>query len=106
MQITGKIIEKLPLKSGMGQNGPWAIAQVVVEFMDGQYSTNICLQNSKRATEFDALAVGATGKFDFSVSSRKSPSGVWFTSCNCYKWDVGNTTPPPEPEDGRPDLPF
>lgn len=112
MQITGKIIEKLPLKTGVGQRGPWAIAQLVVEFADGQYTTNVCLQNANRAEEFNALPIGAFGKFDFSVSSRKGQQGGWFTSCNCFKWEVNGgaaaapaapAAPAASPKD---DLPF
>lgn len=105
MEITGKVIEKLPLKEGTGQNGPWTIAQLVVEFLDGQYKTNICLQNSKRASEFEAIPVGATGKFRCSVSSRKANTGAWFTSCICFGWEIDATSGSEEPApDG--DLPF
>lgn len=88
MQITGKIIEKLPLREGVGARGPWAISTLVVEFADGQYTTQLALQNMNKAEEFEALPLGAFGQFDFSVASRKSQSGAWFTSCTCYKWNV------------------
>lgn len=93
MEISGKVIEKLPIRRGEGARGPWAIAQLVVEFMDGQYPVQVCLQNSKEADKFNAISVGATGTFSFSVSSRKSNQGAWFTSCTCYKWAVQDDLP-------------
>lgn len=86
MEIKGKVIEKLPLRSGVSARGPWSISSLVVEFMDGQYTNCVCLENMKNAGNFESIAVGATGTFSFSVSSRKAPQGKWFTTCSCYKW--------------------
>jgi hypothetical protein len=93
MQITGKIIEKLPIRSGNSARGPWSIAQLVVEFQDGQYTSHLALQNMNKADEFDKLPLGATGKFDYAVSSRKSQQGTWFTSCTCFKWEIDGPSP-------------
>lgn len=106
MKITGKVIEKLPLKQGTSANGAWSIASLVVEFLDGQYTSKVCLQNSKRAADFDAIAVGSEGDFEFSVSSRKSNMGSWFTSCNCYKWTLSSAAKQESTTEEKPDLPF
>lgn len=88
MEIKGKITEVLPLKKGTSAKGDWAVAQIVITFTEGNYETSLCLQNMKKAEELAALKVGQNGLFHFSVSSRKSPQGAWFTSCNCYKWEI------------------
>lgn len=89
MEIKGKVIANLGVQSGTSKAGNvWKKATIVVEYGDGQYPKRVALDNMKQADEFGKLAVGAEGTFSLDVESREF-NGRWFTSVNCWKWDVG-----------------
>lgn len=89
MEIKGKVIANLGVQSGTSKAGNvWKKATIVVEYGDGQYPKRVALDNMKQADEFGKLAVGAEGTFSLNVESREF-NGRWFTSVNCWKWDVG-----------------
>lgn len=92
MEIFGKVIEVLPIESGVSKNGnEWKRATVVVEIADNsQYPRSICMKNLKRADEFASLQCGTYGKFFIDVESHKLPTnGRWVTDVSCWKWEVG-----------------
>lgn len=85
-EIEGKVINVLPMLSGTGANGEWKRQVIVIEYMDGSYTNNVALENSKNADAFSQLSVGTEGKFSCKATSREY-NGRWFTSVTCFKWD-------------------
>lgn len=101
MEVKGKVIANLGVQSGTSKAGKsWKKATVVVEYGDGQYPKRLALDNMKQADEFAALPVGAEATFFFDVESREF-NGRWFTSANCWKWEIAQA---PAPQSATPTL--
>lgn len=92
MEIKGKVIINLGVQSGTSKAGKaWSKASVVIE-TEGQYPKKIAMDNLKNADAFGALTVGTVGTFHIEVNSNEF-NGRWYTSVNCYKWEVASPYP-------------
>lgn len=92
MDVKGRVIQVLPLQEGISKNNKaWSKASIVVE-TEGQYPKKIAMDNLKNAEEFGKLAPGTVGTFHIEVESREF-NGRWYTSVNCYKWEVASPYP-------------
>lgn len=92
---TGVVIEILPTRTWMGQNGPGGVATVVIEFYDGQYKKHLALENKRNYEQFAQLRQGTTIKARYTVESRKAGER-WFTSANCISWEIVGATAQPQ----------
>jgi hypothetical protein len=125
MEISGKIVEKLPQQSGPGRNGTWVKQEFILETQD-QYPRKVCIALwGDKVAEIDSLAIGDSLKASINVESREF-NGKWYTDVKAWKIEKLGTTastkapePPPMPgiddlpsdmpevgEDGMDDLPF
>lgn len=118
MDITGKLIEKLPEQKGQGKNGTWVKASFVIETED-QYPKKICIDAwGDRVDNVNGLNINDKVKVDFDVESREY-NGRWYTNVKAWRiekvggQEAGGNPPLPEFEDpGTPsfeptdDLPF
>lgn len=87
-EVKGKVIRNPEVSSGVSKNGqPWTTAVVVIEYEDGQFATQLALENRKDANEFAKLRIGQTGVFRFGIRSREW-NGKWFTSAVCFGWTM------------------
>ena len=95
MEIKGRVIQSLGVQKGTSKAGKeWSKASIMVE-TDGQYPKKVALDNLKNAEEFAKLAVGTEGVFHIEVESREF-NGRWYTSVNCWKWEVATPTQQPQ----------
>ena len=87
MQCKAKIIETLPMTSGVrkSDNMPWYKATIIVETIE-QYPKKIALNNIKKAHEFAQLTPGTIYNFDCNVESHCF-NGRWFTEVTCWNWN-------------------
>jgi len=118
MQITAKLIQKLPLQTGQGKNGEWKKQEIIVE-TDGQYPKKICIAFWGDKINDSQLQIGNTIKVDFDIESREF-NGRWYTDVKAWKTEIvtgeqgipGDFPEPPAaidltpPPDGSSDLPF
>ncbi len=125
MEITGKLIEKLPQQTGQGKNGAWVKQEFILETPD-QFPRKVCIALwGERARDIDKIQLGESIKASINVESREF-NGKWYTDVKAWKIEKlgtsstsGSTTPPPMPtiddvppfipednEDGADDLPF
>ena len=96
MEVKGKIIKNLGVQSGTSKSGKnWSKATIILEYGDAQYPKQVALDNLKNAEEFAKLAVGTEGVFHIEVESREF-NGRWYTSVNCWKWEVATPTQQPQ----------
>ena len=114
MELKGKVIQLLPLQSGMGKKGQWRKQEFVVE-TQSQYPKKVCISiwgdkiDQFGVTEGDEVTVA------LDLESREY-NGRWYTEARAWKVDkngAGNSpsAPPPpmeEPMDSgsSDDLPF
>jgi hypothetical protein len=122
MEISGKIVQLLPLQTGEGKNGPWKKQDFVIEFESGQFSKKACF--SAWGDKFgNNIAVGNTVNISFDLESREY-NGRWYTDLRPWKIDLSGapatqqqvqanqppapmSTPPPAfAADETEDLPF
>ncbi|HCO68909.1 MAG TPA: hypothetical protein DIT04_14285 [Dysgonomonas sp.] len=123
MQITAKLIQVLPVQSGVGRNGEWKKQDVIVE-TDGQYPKKICISIWGDKASEAVLQVGNILDISFDVESREY-NGRWYTDVKAWKVDIAmpagsepmgapdylqQAPPPPAPvdftQDDADDLPF
>jgi hypothetical protein len=129
MEITGRIIQLLPLQTGQGKNGVWKKQDFVIE-TDGQYPKKVCISAWGDKVSENVLVVGKEVNVFFDIESREF-NGRWYTDVRAWKVEEGGgsaETPyfaPASPaastpaankavapdflvsaEDGKDDLPF
>ena len=110
MQLSGKLIQVLPLQSGAGKNGPWKKQDIIVE-TEGTYPKKVCISIWGDKINESQLVTGAQLNISFDIESREY-NGRWYTDVKAWKVETGtpggNQTEyidgtPEEPKD---DLPF
>ena len=94
VEFTGKVLQALPLKTGMGQRGPWARATVIFEVQDGQYTQKIACENKNQAEKFSKLQPGQSVSVKADVNCREY-NGNYYTSLVCYDFSVQDGDLPP-----------
>jgi hypothetical protein len=93
MEITGKIIEILPVQTGQGQKGEWKKQLFILETMD-QFPKKICIEswNDKLPLTVDP---SKTVKVFFDLESREY-NGKWYTNVKAWKMDVVGAAAKPD----------
>ena len=108
MEITGKLIQILPIQSGEGRNGEWKKQEIILE-LDGAPSRKLCigLWNDKIISD---VTEGSMLKVSFEIESREY-NGKWYTNLRGWKVEevastAGIKNPVDEPKDEKVDFPF
>ncbi|MFO8023403.1 MAG: DUF3127 domain-containing protein [Perlabentimonas sp.] len=123
MEITGKLLEKLPQQKGEGRKGPWVKQQFIVETQE-QFPKTICIMLwGDKTQDLESKNIGDTLKVSVNIESREF-NGKWYTDVKAWRMEKLGDTPqaaetpepppmpsmddlPPEiPNDGEDDLPF
>ena len=101
MQLSAKLIQVLPIQSGMGRNGEWKKQDIVVETQD-QYPKKICISIWGDKINGVQLNVGEMYTIDFDVESREY-NGRWYTDVKA--WKIAQQSNAGEPQDGPQPIP-
>lgn len=120
MQITAKLIQKLPLQTGSSRNGEWKKQDIVVETNE-RFPKKICISIWGDKINPSQLTAGNTLTIDFDIESREY-NGRWYTDVKAWKVEAADAAnnavpppaandysfpqPPPEPAEEPDDLPF
>ncbi|MDR0428386.1 MAG: DUF3127 domain-containing protein [Dysgonamonadaceae bacterium] len=86
MQLTAKLIQVLPIESGMGKNGEWKKQAIILE-TEGMYPKKICIHIWGDKINPDLLQVGRNLIVDFDIESREF-NGRWYTDAKARKVEV------------------
>lgn len=87
--VTGTLIQKLPVESGTGANGPWA-KQVFILETYGQYPKKIAIEAwGEKQTIVVNTPIGAKMSVEVNIESREY-NGRWFTTLKLWKIDSGS----------------
>lgn len=70
MNLKAKLIQLLPLQTGMGKNGQWRKQDIIVE-TDGQYPKKICISIWGDKINEKQLKIGNLLEIDFDLESRE-----------------------------------
>jgi hypothetical protein len=121
MQLIAKLIQLLPLQTGVSKNGEWKKQDIIIE-TDGQYPKKVCISIWGDKIQSHQLVVGNRLTIDFDIESREF-NGRWYTDVKAWKIETADAannspapsftgggsfpTPPPPPLPSEPDdLPF
>jgi hypothetical protein len=119
MQLSARLVQVLPLQTGVGRNGEWKKQDIIVE-TDGQYPKKICVAIWGDKIDNSQLEIGNYLNIDFDVESREFNSR-WYTDVKAWKIEVAGAQsvspdqpivqgpvvpPPPLPANEADDLPF
>ncbi|AWW00190.1 DUF3127 domain-containing protein [Arcticibacterium luteifluviistationis] len=116
MEISGNIVQVLPLQSGEGKNGPWKKQDFVIE-TEGTYPKKVCLSMWGDKINENLITVGTTLTASIEIESREY-NGRWYTDVKAWKLEGQATSAPsaapasapaaeiPAALEGEDDLPF
>src|SRR5688500_13006887 len=100
MEVKGKVIQLLPLQSGMGKKGSWKKQEFIIE-TQSQYPKKVCL--SVWGDKIDQFNISAGQLISASVElESREYNGRWYTEARAWKIEKNNsgtTDGPPPPAD-------
>ena len=76
MQVTGKLVQLLPIQTGTGKNGVWTKQDIIVETIE-QYPKRICVSIWGEKINEGQLQIGNLLIIDFDLVSREY-NGRWY----------------------------
>jgi hypothetical protein len=93
MEIIGKLIQKLPMQSGISKTGnSWQKQEFVIETLE-QFSRKICANLwGERTAVLEALNIDDKVVMSFDLESREF-NGKWYTDVKAYKLEPVNANP-------------
>lgn len=109
LEITGKLLSKLPQQSGQGKNGVWVKQEFVIE-TDDQFPKKVCIQVwGDKTKDLNPISEGDTLKASINIESREF-NGKWYTDVKAWRIEKQgdqNTPviPPPPDYDSMPPFP-
>lgn len=93
MEIQGKIIQILPLQSGVGKSSgkEWKKQDYILETLDGQFPRKICFNLWGDNIDKAALQIGEEITAQIDLESREF-NGRWYTDVKAWRIDRGLVT--------------
>lgn len=84
MELQGKIIQALPVKTGTSARGDWKVQEFVLETLDAQYPRRMVFSvfGEERLQRFN-IQVGQDVNVSFDIDAREY-NGKWFNSIRAF----------------------
>ena len=84
LEISGRLVQLLPVQTGTGKNGPWKKCDFVIETAD-KYPKKVCISAwNEQADQIGKVAINTELKVSFDVSSREY-NGKWYSDIKAWK---------------------
>ena len=86
LELEGKIVSKLGVRTGQSARGPWESQDFVLEYMDGSYPTSVCFSafGNDKVQELAKYQVGDSVKVSFNIRGREY-AGRWYNDLRIWK---------------------
>lgn len=86
LELEGKIISKLPVQSGTSARGPWQKQEFVIEYQEGNYPTQVCMNvwGEEKVKDLERFQAGTSVKVSFNLNSREF-NGRWYTDVRAWR---------------------
>jgi hypothetical protein len=99
MEVKGKVIQLLPMQSGMGKKGQWKKQEFIIE-TQAQFPKKICLSAWGEKVDQFRLTVGDMVTVAVDLESREY-NGRWYTEARAWKLEKsgGQQSAPPADEE-------
>ena len=98
MQLTAKLIQVMPIQTGMGKNGEWRKQSIILE-TDGMYPKKVCITLWGDKINESLLQIGNILDVSFDIESREY-NGNWYTDLRAWKVDPAGAGMPAAPAGG------
>jgi hypothetical protein len=89
MELTAKLIQLMPVQSGMGKNGEWKKQNIILE-TDGMYPKKVCITLWGDRINDPGLEVDNMLNVSFDIESREY-NGNWYTDLRAWKIELAGT---------------
>lgn len=106
LELEGTIRQKLGVQSGTSARGPWAKQEFVVDFPDGNFTSQACFTawGQDKVQELDKYQVGDRVKVSFNLKSREF-NGRWYNDLQIWRIAPVGETQPAAPAYAQPAAP-
>ena len=86
LELEGTLRQKLGVQSGSSARGPWAKQEFIVEFPDGNFTSQACFTawGQDKVAELDKYQVGDRVKVSFNLKSREF-NGRWYNDLQIWR---------------------
>lgn len=85
MELTGTLLQKLPLQSGVSSRGEWQKQEFIVEFQDGDFPKKVCFNVwGDKVPDLASYNEGDKIKVSFNISSREY-NQRWYTDLRAWR---------------------
>lgn len=84
MEITAKVLEILPAKTGTSAKGEWSSTDVVFDITEGTYERKLAVRFFNKAEDLAKIKVGGTYEVGINISSREH-NGNYYTECQAWR---------------------
>ena len=103
LELEGTIRQKMGVQSGTSARGPWAKQEFVVDFPDGNFTSQACFTAWGQDTvqELDKYQVGDRVKVSFNLKSREF-NGRWYNDLQIWRIAPAGETQPAAPAYAQP----
>ena len=98
LELEGTIRQKMGVQSGTSARGPWAKQEFVVDFPDGNFTSQACFTawGQDKVQELDKYQVGDRVKVSFNLKSREF-NGRWYNDLQIWRIAPAGETQPSSP---------
>ena len=103
LELEGTIRQKMGVQSGTSARGPWAKQEFVVDFPDGNFTSQACFTawGQDKVQELDKYQVGDRVKVSFNLKSREF-NGRWYNDLQIWRIAHAGETQPAAPAYAQP----
>lgn len=98
LELEGTIRQKFGVQSGMSARGAWSKQEFVLEYPDGNYTSQVCMLafGQEKVQELDKYQVGDRVKVAFNIKSREY-NGRWYTDVQIWRISPAGVAAPAAP---------
>ena len=98
LELEGTIRQKFGVQSGMSARGAWSKQEFVLEYPDGNYTSQVCMLafGQDKVQELEKYQVGDRVKVAFNIKSREY-NGRWYTDVQIWRISPAGATAPAAP---------
>lgn len=95
MDLECKIVNKLGVQTGRSARGEWSKQEFIVEYQDGNYPAQVCMNvwGQDKVNDLAAYNVGDRIKVSFNLSSREF-NGRWYTDVRAWRIERADASAP------------
>ena len=86
LELEGTLRQKMGVQSGTSARGPWAKQEFVMDFPDGNFTSQACFTawGQDKVQELDKYQVGDRVKVSFNLKSREF-NGRWYNDLQIWR---------------------